>query len=162
MRAKTVEEFALYYLSRGWSVNPLRPRNKRPAIRWLDYQHRHATENEVRDWFCTWPDANLGIVTEAISDLVVVDVDAKHGGDVCLIHNKVGLAPGMDLRGDGGCVVAPPSLHKSGRNYAWIGSRKPETTTLASMPEWLLKEARTGAGRVGHPLSYWRHVVRHK
>jgi hypothetical protein len=193
MRVKTVEEFALYYLSRGWSVIPLRPRNKRPAIRWLDYQHRHATENEIRDWFCTWPDANLGIVTGAISALVVVDVDPKHGGDASLkrmeqeygpvprtievatggggrhiyfahpgglIHNKVGLAPGMDLRGDGGCVVAPPSLHKSGRHYAWIGSHEPETTTLASMPAWLLTEARTGAGRLGHPLSYWRHLVR--
>lgn len=29
------------------------------------------------------------------------------------------LAPGLDVIGDGGLVVAPPSLHASGRRYTW-------------------------------------------
>lgn len=30
--------------------------------------------------------------------------------------------PGLDIRGDGGYVVAPPSVHVSGRSYTWAGS----------------------------------------
>ena len=29
------------------------------------------------------------------------------------------IAPGIDTRGDGGYVLAPPSIHPSGRRYAW-------------------------------------------
>ena len=36
-----------------------------------------------------------------------------------LVPNRAGIAPGIDVRGDGGCVVAPPSVHSSGRRYAW-------------------------------------------
>jgi hypothetical protein len=29
------------------------------------------------------------------------------------------LGPGLDIKGEGGFVVAPPSLHASGRRYEW-------------------------------------------
>ena len=35
------------------------------------------------------------------------------------IGNKVGIAPGLDLRGAGGYVIAAPSLHHSGKRYEW-------------------------------------------
>nr|WP_278286936.1 bifunctional DNA primase/polymerase [Tepidiforma thermophila] len=49
------------------------------------------------------------------------------------------LAPGVDLKGDGGYVVAPPSVHPSGRPYAVEAST--ERLPLALIPAWLLEAA---------------------
>src|SRR5207247_6460212 len=35
------------------------------------------------------------------------------------ISNRAGLRPGLDVRGDGGYIVLPPSTHESGTAYAW-------------------------------------------
>ena len=37
----------------------------------------------------------------------------------------------------GGYVVAPPSLHESGRRYEWNVDAHPDETPLAAMPDWL-------------------------
>jgi len=74
------------------------------------------------------------------------------------VANRVGLLPGLDLRGDGGCVVAPPSLHPSGRRYAWVRGRSPDEAPLAAMPGWLLPGER--ARHPGHPPEHWRRVAR--
>jgi hypothetical protein len=76
-----------------------------------------------------------------------------------LVHNRVGIRPGIDLRADGGCVVAPPSLHPSGRRYRWARGCGPDEVPLAALPGWLLPEAH-GDGPRGHPLAYWRELVR--
>ena len=49
---------------------------KIPLISWKDYQSRLPTEVEVKKWFTNWPDANIGIVTGVISNLVVFDLDS--------------------------------------------------------------------------------------
>ena len=36
------------------------------------------------------------------------------------IRNAQGIVPGVDVRGDGGYVVAPPTLHRSGVRYEWL------------------------------------------
>ena len=74
------------------------------------------------------------------------------------VGNRVGLHAGIDLRGDGGCVVAPPSVHPSGRRYAWAAGRAPDGARPAQLPQWLLSDA--AAKRGGHPLSHWRELVR--
>src|SRR5262245_12561671 len=48
------------------------------------------------------------------------------------------FAPGLDIKGDGGYIVAPPSLHKSERRYQWEVQQDPEDTPLAPIPDWLL------------------------
>jgi hypothetical protein len=79
-----------------------------------------------------------------------------HPGGV--VRNRVGLAPGIDLRADGGMAVAPPSIHPSGRRYRWREDRGPEEIALAEPPSWLLRWPEDA--RSGHPPAYWRERVR--
>ena len=58
------------------------------------------------------------------------------------------LGPGLDVRGDGGYVVAPPSLHASGRRYQWESSGDPDEVAVAPMPEgWLARLTAPQRGR---------------
>jgi len=57
------------------------------------------------------------------------------------VANRVAPRPDLDLRGDGGCVVAPPSVHPSGRRYAWADGRAPRI-------------------RGGHAREHWRTLIR--
>ncbi len=71
----------------------------------------------------------------------------RHPGGI--VRNRVGLAPGIDVRGDGGCVVAPPSVHPSGKRYAWVASHGPEDSPLARAPAWLLRQLGDGPDHGG-------------
>jgi hypothetical protein len=44
-----------------------------------------------------------------------------------------GHLPGIDLRADGGYIVAPPSLHISGEHYSWLDLGR----EVADTPAWL-------------------------
>lgn len=56
------------------------------------------------------------------------------------IKNSTGkLGRGLDIRAEGGQVVAPPSVHpKTGRTYEWEGAHHPDDIPLAAAPDWLL------------------------
>jgi hypothetical protein len=75
------------------------------------------------------------------------------------VHNRAGIQPGIDLRGDGGCAVVPPSVHPSGRCYRWVAGCAPDERPLAPVPGWLMPDSRHGELR-GHPLAHWRELVR--
>jgi hypothetical protein len=72
------------------------------------------------------------------------------------------LAPGLDVRGAGGYVVAPPSVHISGRSYAWSIDHHPDDVALAPTPQWLAAAAGRPAGDVGptrQNASVWRQLA---
>lgn len=50
--------------------------------------------------------------------------------------------PGIDIRADGGYVVAPPSMHLSGNRYQWLQDRDPFESVLASCPSFIFNSSR--------------------
>lgn len=65
----------------------------------------------------------------------------------------------IDVRGFGGYVIAPPSNHKSGNDYAWI--RGPRETPIAEAPAWLVSFV-TSASSATPPTPDARTVVAHR
>jgi predicted P-loop ATPase len=55
------------------------------------------------------------------------------------------LADGLDLKAEGGYVVAAPSVHPSGATYRWLSD--PSKTPLASCPDWIVEAMRSRARR---------------
>jgi hypothetical protein len=81
----------------------------------------------------------------------------KHGD----VRNSAGqIAPGLDIRGSGGYVLAPPSVHPNGRAYAWSVDSADE---FADAPEWLhdlIRADRAANGTAkGKPLEHWHRVL---
>ncbi|HXM57235.1 MAG TPA: bifunctional DNA primase/polymerase [Candidatus Dormibacteraeota bacterium] len=68
---------------------------------------------------------------------------AHPGGSVPNSAGRLGV--GLDVRGDGGYVVAPPSRHRSGSTYRWVDAREADRP-LPAAPDWLLDLA----GPAGH------------
>jgi hypothetical protein len=142
---------ALEYLDRGWVVIPVSPETKRPLVKWQHFQEAMPSEDDVCGWWEMWPEARVGIVTGALSGIVVVDCDnedalhaafdagmrspvrvkTKRGVHLYFAHPRDGVRrgpragvnsrgadwpkiDGLDFRGDGSYVVAPPS-----NGYEW-------------------------------------------
>jgi len=137
---------ALEYAEQGYSIIPVDKGTKKPCIAWKEYQKRIATEEEIESWWEKYPEANVAIITGETSCLAVVDADSQAGIDWMTKHctrttvyattgkgkhayytypyhtaikNAVRIAPDVDVRGEGGYVVAPPSIHSSGKAYEW-------------------------------------------
>lgn len=70
------------------------------------------------------------------------------GGDIRI----KAIAPGLDIKADGGLIVAPPSRHASGRRYEWELSSHPDDVPVATLPNWLLAMIRPKSEpQVTHP-----------
>lgn len=178
---------ALEYAARGWRVLPVRPRSKLPAIeRWPE--RATCDPERIEPYWRAHPDHNVGIATGPESGLLVLDVDGDPrallagrelpptptqrtggGGWQCLYRwvaaldgiptTRAGILPHVDTRGAGGYVVAPPSIHPSGRPYAWAPGLTPADVALADPPRWLIELLRPAqATRRGAPAD-WRAIA---
>ena len=132
---------------------------KWPRIEWA--KEATTKEQTINRWWRLHPNDNVAVATG--SSFIVLDIDGPHGeaqleargyeipetlevktgkgrhlyfqGDAT-IRNKVGLingAPGVDVRGEGGYVVVPPSVHQNGRVYEFSDPDVP----MAPVPQWL-------------------------
>jgi hypothetical protein len=111
---------------------------------------------QIRRWWAAYPTANIGIV---LGDIVVIDEDQpgailsagfelpngpvsrtgrghhhlfRKNGQALLNGN---FAPGLDLKTGEAYVVAPPSMHVSGKPYEWIAGHGLEDVELHPIPE---------------------------
>jgi putative DNA primase/helicase len=57
------------------------------------------------------------------------------------VKNRQKFLPGLDLRADGGYIVAPPSLHLSGENYTWKSGQIPTKDDFVPCPDRVLEKA---------------------
>ena len=156
---------ALWYSKQKMAVIPIKT-DKRPFIKWEQYQSETPTEDQIRTWWTKWPKANVGIVTGKISNLIVIDIDTDEGNEKIEellpsnletpmsttpsggkhiyfsyqegISNSVRFLEGCDIRSQGGYIIAPPSRNGNGNPYAWIDAYKINKTEIAVMPEALL------------------------
>ena len=183
---------ALYYARvYHFPVFPCEPRGKRP-LTLHGCKDASTHPEQIERWWTEFPDANIGIVTGQTSGVVVVDVDGDEGreslraleqkgyfpktvrcltakgehiylkGPGFLIKNAVRICPGLDIRADGGYVIAPPSVHESGKKYVWEISHRPDEVLIAEMPEWV-KRWLTQKSVVGlpeaKPYQYWQTLT---
>ncbi|MDX9974071.1 MAG: bifunctional DNA primase/polymerase, partial [FCB group bacterium] len=146
--------------ARGWSFTPLA--GKRPTSPGWQRQPR-ATLDQVIEWAKR---GNVGLRTGTASGVVVLDVDEAKGGrvpdglpetvtvetgggglhfyfqalDGVDLGNSVGkIAPHVDVRGEGGQVVFPGSVHpETGAFYEWAECLSPDDVSLAPFPCVLL------------------------
>ena len=61
------------------------------------------------------------------------------------------IAPGIDVRGTNGYVVVPPSKHKSGNAYQWLGGHAPGECALGEAPAWLVEMLASQVAQAGSP-----------
>ena len=124
--------------------------------------------DQIQRWWAMWPDANVGIAVP--SGVVAVDIDGPEGVEALRargyslpetatvetgrghhylyrtderIGPKTAVLPKVDLRGLGSYLVAPPSLHHSGRRYRWL---RELGEGLAAAPAWISELAGGGRG----------------
>jgi hypothetical protein len=136
---------ALWYAERWLPVFPLQPGLKTPHRGTRGLKEATTEPAIIRAWWDRWPNSNVAIATGHLVD--VIDIDGpegvqswarmdnlpeilgvvstpRPGGNHLYIHatgrgNKAGIFPGVDHRGLGGYVVAPPSVNEQGVRYTW-------------------------------------------
>ncbi len=135
---------ALGYAAQGFYVFPIVSKGKKPLTTY-GFSEASIDPAHIKAWWAQWPNANIGIATGKASGFWVLDIDGEYPSDWPPLEIKptVRTARGVhfyfkypdgqeikckikmhgkdvDVRGDGGYVIAPPSIHPSGVRYEFI------------------------------------------
>jgi hypothetical protein len=162
----TCQTAAHDYLARGLTPIPIGA-GKVPNVKWTEFQNRRPSDAEVDKWFADIPESRVGIITGRLSGVTVIDIDNSDGlsefrrlcGDAVaptvltprggrhiycrytpVLVNKSAVLKGIDIRNDGGLVVAPPSA-----GYKWLEGRD-QSTPLPTIPPAFIKAATVTLG----------------
>ena len=169
----TMLNSALHYASMGWKVFPLAQGSKVPREGSKGVHDATTDEQQINEWWNTEPSANIGIATGKDSNLIVIDVDGDPGMQSMRqvvsqlpkehtrviktpngyhlyylynpsFHTGAGFMTGLDVRSDGGYVVAPPSL-VSDTQYYVRPDRYVDPIAIDVAPDVFLARHRNGA-----------------
>jgi hypothetical protein len=81
----------------------------------------------------TWADREtVTVITQGGGEHLIYDRQGKPFGNATR-----GLPPGIDIRGEGGYIVAAPSIGKSGRRYQYEEDYRPGSIPLLPIPKKL-------------------------
>ena len=156
-------DFALYFAAHGFPVLPIPPRSKKPVLD--DWPNKATTDpDQITQWFDQQPEGNYGILTNGLIAVDIDPRHGGHlwlddnehrlpdtlrfktgsGGWHILfrapegynIGNRVDIAQGVDIRGNGGQIVGPGSIHPCGGQY--VIEAGPDDVDLADAPPWLI------------------------
>lgn len=155
---------ALAYAAKGYPVFPCQAGGKRPLSA-HGCKDASTDPDRIREWWLETPSASIGLATG--ERLVAVDIDGETGRAAldkvgplpdtltvqtggggrhlyfdpggAKIGNSAGkLGPGIDVRGEGGYVIAPPSRHATGRRYLFRRAKGTSAPPIATLPKALL------------------------
>ncbi len=173
---------------------------KHPRVKWAS--EATTNERQIKEWWGGWPKANIAIDCGK-SGIVVLDIDSYKdiceagdldidddtvrvltgGGGLHLYYqmpqdkrygcSKGKLPLGVDVKGGGGYVVAPASMHKSGTRYEFECDHGPDEIEIKKLPEYLREKLDaaqpngpvpevnfTGASSAAPDLAKWKLSAR--
>lgn len=165
---QTTLDTALAYLKQGISITLSDPKSKRPIYKWAEFQQKLPTEAQIKSMFSAHPKAMLAIITGELSHILVVDCDSpeaiqqiedalpdsfepiiavsprggRHYYFACANgrwQTKSAVLKNIDIRANGGVIVAPPSRNETGGQYRWLTGLDFDKSRLQEMPESLCK-----------------------
>jgi DNA-binding HxlR family transcriptional regulator len=104
----------------------------------IDVDPRHGGDESFRDLLKSYPE-----ITDTV--VALTGGGGAHylyaAGEPAARNSEGTIAPGIDVRGDGGYIAVAPSLHVSGQRYRW--ERSPDEFPLAPFPVGIVPQSPT-------------------
>lgn len=156
---------ALKYAQMGFSVIPIRPDKKpyikwekyqtmKPTVAEIEEWWNHWPDAMIGivtgklSGICVVdqdkykPEYDEAAALEYFPDNLVTPISVSPRGGLHLyfadqegLTNNAGAIPGVDYRGEGGYIIAPPSINGSGKSYRWVDGLSLDDCELASLPQ---------------------------